>query len=460
MGGTVRRFALLLACCLGLRAEDALDAYLRTQMARNHIPGLAVAVVRKGRIEKLAAYGEASLELKAPVTVDSPFQLASGTKLFTSVLVMSLVGEGRLDLDAPVSTYLGPVPDTWKAITVRHLAAHAAGLKPEMAPPDAGSLEAVVKAAQGRPLLGPPGAQAAYGSDDYSVLALILEKVGGRPFPDLLRERVWKPLGLGSAAFEDAISQGPDTRTAEVLPGRVSAYRWQEDRQRLHWFLYPRHAYAAGGAFCSIRDMAAFLQAVDAGKALPPKLRETLWAPFRLTDGRSAGFGVGWTAGTFAGRPCAGHSGGPALSDLLYFPEERVGIIVLANQQRLHPSLARGLAAQLLPPGTRLRTSAIPDGDPAITERHRRVIEGLAAGNANPGEFRGPAAEAFPGAAPWLKLQLGCYPPLTGLALLSESSEGARRTREYRAAHGPTASLRWRVVDSGGSIEDFDVFEE
>jgi CubicO group peptidase (beta-lactamase class C family) len=105
---------LMIPACLALHAQDAVDTYLKQQMARSRIPGLAVAIVREGRLEKLSAYGQASLELGAPLTADSAFQIASATKLFTGVLAMSLVAEGKLDLDAPISRYLGKVPAAWE----------------------------------------------------------------------------------------------------------------------------------------------------------------------------------------------------------------------------------------------------------------------------------------------------------------------------------------------------------
>lgn len=456
----MRLLSVLMPACLTLHAQDAVDAYLRSQMARSHIPGLAVAVIRGGRVEKLAAYGQASLELGVPVTVDSAFQTASATKLYTSVLMMRLVEEGKLDLDAPLSRYLGPVPEAWRSITVRHLAAHASGMKPGAGAPATDRPEDVLGAALAQPLAAEPGRLAAYGSLDYSVLALVLERAAGRPYPELVRERVWKPLGLGATAFEDAQDPMPDLRTAEVLAGRVPVYQWQGDRQRAFWFRYPAHAYAAGGAYSSARDLAAFLLAVDAGAVLPPGLRQEMWTPYRLNDGTPGGFGVGWTTGTLGGRFCVGHSGGPALSDILYFPGERLGIIVLTNQQRLHPSLARGLAARLLPPGPLAAAPLPSDPDPELTARHRRLLEGMASGRAEAGAFAGEAAGALPACLPWLESQVGAYPPLGRFGFLSVRVEGARTVREYRAFHGPAATLRWRFVSEGGKVVDFDVFEE
>lgn len=445
------------------KAEDAVDAFMRQQMVQAHIPGAAVAVIRNGRLEKLATYGSASLETGAALTPDSPFQLASATKLFTGVLLMQLVEEGKVKLDEPIATYLGPVPESWKPITVRQLAAHASGMKQQMVGTPDQTLAQAVTAAQALPLATAPGAVSAYGSDDFSVLALILERAGGQPFPELLRARIWTPLGLAHTAFEGATQAGA-TRTAEVLPGRVSVYRWVGDRQRLHWFLYPAHTYAAGGAFASLRDLTAFLQAVDQGRLLSASGREALWTPLRLNDGTAAGFGVAWSTGTLGGRPCTGHSGGPALSDVVYLPGERLGVIVLTNQQTLSPSLARAIAARLLPPGPlamplATKTDA-PDADPTLTARHRAILEALGQGQAQAAEFSGEAAAALPEARLWVGLQVQPYGALTRLTFLEEHRDQGRRVRTYRAVHDSGGVIAWTLtLDAQGRIADFDLKE-
>lgn len=107
---------------------DPVDDYVRAQMARRKIPGLAVAVVQRGQVVNLRGYGLASIELDAPVTPDTVFELASVTKQFTAAAIMKLVEEGRVGLDDPVAKYLPGMPPIWSAITIRHLLTQTAGL--------------------------------------------------------------------------------------------------------------------------------------------------------------------------------------------------------------------------------------------------------------------------------------------------------------------------------------------
>jgi len=108
---------------------DAVDDYVNAEIQKRNIPGLSLAVVRDAKVVKAAAYGKANVELDVPVTTDTVFQIQSITKTFTSAAILSLVEEGRIALNDPISKYLDGTPDTWKEITIRHLLSHTSGIK-------------------------------------------------------------------------------------------------------------------------------------------------------------------------------------------------------------------------------------------------------------------------------------------------------------------------------------------
>src|SRR6185369_15058004 len=118
---------LTLFCIFEVRG-DGIDDYLRAQMVKNHIPGLAVAIVRQQKIIKLKGYGTANLEWNQPVTPDTLFQIASSTKPFTGTALMMLVEDGKISLDDKISKYLPGAPAAWQNITIRQLATHSSGL--------------------------------------------------------------------------------------------------------------------------------------------------------------------------------------------------------------------------------------------------------------------------------------------------------------------------------------------
>ena len=118
---------LVLAAAAPARA-DATDDYIKVEMERRQIPGLALAVARGGKLLKVRGYGMANLEHDVPVTPDTVFELASITKQFTASAIMLLAEDGKVQLDDPVAWHLPRAPQTWKAITVRHLLTHTSGL--------------------------------------------------------------------------------------------------------------------------------------------------------------------------------------------------------------------------------------------------------------------------------------------------------------------------------------------
>lgn len=121
-------FALLIVPSAAARA-DAVDNYIHTEMKRQGIPGLSLAVVRKGKIIKAQGYGLANVELDMPATEQSVYEIGSLTKPFVATAIMMLVEEGRLNLNDNVSSHLSDLPDAWKGITLWQLLTHTSGLR-------------------------------------------------------------------------------------------------------------------------------------------------------------------------------------------------------------------------------------------------------------------------------------------------------------------------------------------
>ncbi|GMU02148.1 hypothetical protein KH5H1_62680 [Corallococcus caeni] len=441
-------------------APDKVDAFLRAEMARNHIPGAAVAVVRDGKVIKLAAYGTANLEWNAPTSTRTAFQIASGTKMFTAVLLMDFVGQGKLQLDDRVCQYIADCPPAWKDITVRQLASHTSGMKPGPVNADVSSVAVAVEAAKKVPLASAPGEKAAYGSDDFVILTHVLEKVGGAPYPQLLRDRIFTPLGMTNSGFDHAILTEEDiVLTSDVIPERSATYQWRTDHQQQYWFVYPHYTLAAGGLFSSVADMSRFVAALMSDKLLKPELRSAMWTPPTLNNGKPSSFAVGWTVGRYRGRSEVGHSGGPALSDTVYYPDDKLSVVVLTNQRKLVPNLAHGVANFYLPSPPLLNDPGITDATPERTQALKQLLPALVEGKADARHFTGAAKDALADLNEWLPIQLGGMPRLSRLVLLEDSAD--HLTRTYRAVYGKDQTLRWKVLFSqSGLIAELDVADE
>jgi hypothetical protein len=130
-----------------------------------------------------------------------------------------------------------------------------------------------------------------------------------------------------------------------------------------------------------------------------------------------------------------GHSGGPALADLLYFPDDGVAIVVLQNQQRMFPYLAEGIADIVLPPGT--LPPPITDTDSALTGRLRAVLTAAGQGNVNADEIaEGTRTQVVATLREQGPIVIGMLDPIEGLVLVEERKEPARWTRKYRVMFG------------------------
>ena len=427
-----------------LAQTDAVDDYLMRQMQKHHIPAISIAIVRKGQVIKLKSYGVANVEWGVAATPDSAFQIASTTKPFTGVLLMMLVDQGKLSLDDPVTKYIPQAPDAWKQITIRHLAIHSSGLSDAYPMEQIKTADDAIQAAAKLPLAYPPGSRSAYGLTDFVVLARILERVSGKSYPALLAEQITNPFGLTSTRFSNAVEDS-QMRVSDVVPRRVATYRWTDGAQKVVEYLYPQWTYAAGGLFLSTADLARFIIALDEGRVLKPSALDAMWQRPQLADGSEGSFAIGWTASSYRGRKVVGHSGGPALSDMMRFVDDKLTIVVLTNQQKLFPGLAEGVA-DILAPAPVPDRKAIPDDDPPLTASLRGVIVGMAEGQVNLELFTPEARKALvPSLREFGPQLIGLYDPLQSFTLVEQKLESNRRVRKYRAMFGSKPVL-WTFV--------------
>ena len=427
-----------------LAQTDPVDSYLMRQMQKNHIPAISVAIVRNGKIAKLKSYGVANIELDVAATPDSAFQIASTTKPFTGVLLMRLVEQGKLSLDDLITKYIQEAPEAWKQITIRHLATHSSGLSDAYPTEKVKKADEAIQAAAKLPLSYTPGSRASYGLTDFVVLARIMEKVSGQSFTALLSEQIINPLGLTSTRFSNAVENGP-LRVSDVVPRRVPTYRWNGAAQHVTEYLYPQWTYAAGGLFSSAADLARFVVAIDEGRLLKSSALDAMWERPQLSNGSQGDFAIGWTAHTYRGRKTVGHSGGPALSDMIRFVDDKLTIIILTNQQKLFPALAEAVA-DIIAPAPVPDRKAIPDDDTALTASLRSVIESMAEGRVNEELFTPEASKQLvPSLREFGPQLIGFYDPLKSFTLVEQKRESNRTIRKYRAMYG-TKPVLWTFV--------------
>lgn len=446
------------------------ENYLREQMRVNQIPSISVAVVRNGKTEMLKSYGIASLEWNAGSTPITAYQLASATKPLTGTALMLMVQEGSLSLDDRITKYIPDAPPEWGRISIRHLATHSSGISDDLGPGDPKTAAEAVTRAAAKPLDFEPGSRSSYGIGGYAVLQHIIEHVSGMSYPDFLRDRLFAPLGMENTSFDHSTNDGP-FRVANVIPNRAGVYSWEEGEQRIFWFHFGSHAYTAGGLLSTPRDLAKWAAALDSGKFLSDESLRHMFGSSAsdIVDVAAAGdeaapvggdaaadsgsgtvrsdpqFGIGWVRGIYRGRPTVGHSGGPALADILRFPDEKLTIVVLANQSKMYPYLAQGVADILVPaPAAAALEATLSDSNPALTGRLKAFLAAASTGEIPEEAFTFQArTELIPQLRPFLIPYARSLGAPTDLYLVEETTENDLVVRVYRTIYGKK-HVQWR----------------
>jgi D-alanyl-D-alanine carboxypeptidase len=326
-------------------AADAIDAYVTAEMQRQKIPGLALAVVRDGKVMKIAGYGLADREQNVRVAPHSVFKIGSVSKQFIATGIMLLAQDGKLSIDDPVRTFLPDAPEAWNGITLRHLLSHTAGLireGPAFAPfapkPDID----VVRSGYASPLQTAPGEKYAYSNLGYFTLAEIVTRVSGKPWSEYIGETVFAASGMTATR----------PTTTAPFPNKAKGYTGNDRlAPAVDW-----PAVRPSGAFYStVEDLARWEAVLLSGRVLRESTRTQMWTDVRLNDGRPAGYGFGWSVGTLAGRSAVHHGGSlPGFRAFyLRFVDERLAVIALGNGDGADmQALALGVATRVLPAGT------------------------------------------------------------------------------------------------------------
>lgn len=347
----LRRFAWVLFICAPWARGDAIDDLMKSEMEKRHIPGVAVAVVKGGRVEKVAGYGLANVELNVAVTTKTVFQIQSITKTFTSAAVLKLVEEGKLSLDDAVGKHLKDAPEAWKEITLRHLLSHTSGIKDFINEPTASLrievMEAeVLKATVPRALNFAVGEKYAYSNTNYHLLAMIIRQVTGKSYGDFLKERIFDPLEM------------KDTRVvslSEIIPNRASGYTWDGTRFRNGLFVAESIlSYGGGGIVSTAEDMAKWAMALDGETVLKRETIAKAWSAAELSGGKKSNYGLGWNIGVKNGHRFVSHGGAHMTgftSHLVKYPDDALSIVVLTNARNGDPARLAQLAAGMMIPG-------------------------------------------------------------------------------------------------------------
>ncbi len=411
--------------------DRRVDEFVRAEMARQLVPGVAIAIVKGGAVMKAKGYGLANVEHDVPVTPDTIFQSGSLGKQFTSAGVMLQVEAGKLALSDPIVKFFPEAPETWRSITVRHLLTHTSGI------PDYtdGTFdyrrdyteEELAKFAYALKLEFPPGSRWNYSNTGYVLLGIIVHKASGGFYGDVLAESLFKPLGMMTTRI---------ITEADIVPHRAAGYRLVKgELKNQEWVAPQLNTTADGSLYFSIRDLIAW----DAGVRGRKVLREESWKqilePVTLTSGRPYPYGFGWGIEERGGKPLHEHGGSwqGFKTNFARFLGDDLSIIVLANLAQADPvAFSDGIAAMLNPALAVPKPKPIEDREPRVTEAILRLLGQVREGTLAPEQFAYVRAGFFPDAPRRYAVELKAAGAIQKTVLLDRKELGDDRIYLYQ----------------------------
>lgn len=328
---------------------DNVDDYVKLQMERQRLPGLSLAIVRDGQVVKVQSYGLANVELNAAATFDTVYKIGSLSKPFIATGIMLLAADGKLALTDSIGKFLERAPDTWNGVTVQHVLSHTSGLAREAPGFDALKVQPdidVIRSAYGGALAFSPGERWQYSNLGYFVLAEIISRASGKPWPEFLTERVFRPLGMTATRVTD---------TTAIVANRASGYVVRNgEYENAPAILTVR---PSGALLSNVRDLLRWDAALNERRLLPSSTLDVMWTPVTLRNGENARYGLGWQLDGEDVDRMIHHPGTIAgfQADYARFPGHNLSVIVLTNQEMAFPArIAAGVAAlyepTLVPP--------------------------------------------------------------------------------------------------------------
>lgn len=318
-----------------------LDACVLQEIGRLTVPGAAVGILHDGQVETFG-YGVASLETRQPVRPDTLFQIGSISKVYTATLVMGLVDEGKIDLDAPVVTFL---PDlrlgdeaALRAITMRHLLTHSSGLDGDRFDDYGPGDDALAKAtAEFHTLrqMSPPGELWFYCNNGFNLAGAVIERVLDTGFEAAMKERLFERIGLERSFFfaHEAIAYPVAVGHTQEVPAAPEVARR---------YPLPRAVNAAGGIIGTVGDLLRFSAlhlgdgTIDGTTVLAEGTARAMREPQVKAANFAESYGVGWALRSAGGTTLVGHGGSTNgfQAQLTLVPNRNFALAVLTNSGR------------------------------------------------------------------------------------------------------------------------------
>ena len=270
---------------------EKIDALLGQYFKFQEFNGSAL-VAEEGKIIYKKGFGMANMEWNIPNTPDTKFRLGSITKQFTAMLIMQLVEKGKLKLNVPITTYIPDYPkEQGEKITIHQLLTHTSGIPNYTDQPSFVNIMRspttpidLIKTFWNLPLEFKPGTKFKYSNSGYIVLGYIIEKVTGKTYEEMLKDKIFEPLGMKNSGYD---------HTADILPKRASGYNKIGTNYFNAQYLDMSVPYSAGALYSTVEDLYLWDQALYTNKLLSEKYLKMIFTPYSKPP-FADGYGYGW----------------------------------------------------------------------------------------------------------------------------------------------------------------------
>ena len=322
-----------------------IDEYIQNIMTEKQIPGMSVAVIKAGKPLLVKGYGIANLEHSVSATEKTVYEVASVGKTFTAFVVMMFVEAGVIELDRAIADYLDDLPSAWHSVKVRHILSHQSGLPnytdvknywTEIIRLNLSQTE-IINLVRDMPLLFEPGEYSSYDNTGYYLLGMMLQQITGIDYADLMRERLFHPLGMNVTRMNN-----PN----KIVPHRASGYRLPKNKLINKPYYSPSVTFSAGGQLSSIEDMVKYERELCNPTLLQQSTLDSMWTHHpplcrkNWQPERYAGYlrvGLGWLMPDYPNKRIVGHNGSIVgfASNITRFIDDCLTVILFCNLDKI-----------------------------------------------------------------------------------------------------------------------------
>jgi len=308
-----------------------IEQAISSEMSRQNIPGISVAIATDSRLSWSAGFGMADVENFVPAKGSMVHRLGSISKPITAVAVMQLVEKGKLDLDAPIQKYVPSFPQKPWPITARLLLGHLSGIRHYRGAEEMNSTRhyddrlTPLQIFQSDPLLFEPGAKYSYTTYGFNLLGAAVQGASDMRFVDYLRRYVFEPAGMDRIRPDDVYT---------IIPNRARGYRKTPSGELQNCALADTSNKIPGGGLTSTpEDLVKLALAVNAGVLLKKETVELMFTRQKTRDGKTTSYRLGWAINEFQGKRRAGHGGGQqgTSTNLSLVPSAGFAVAIMAN---------------------------------------------------------------------------------------------------------------------------------